>query len=80
MTISDDIFVCFHSFQSYEEDNNRDGKKDILNFEIQIPLKDTESIHSVQLILIFDYKLHVSNYFILYHVCSLCRIKVNMLG
>ena len=29
------------------------------HFTIQISLKDSETIHSVQLILILDYKLHV---------------------
>ena len=58
------FFIIF--FQSYETDNNRDGKNDVLNFEIQVPTKSTENIHSVQLLMFFDYKLHVSfNHFFL---------------
>ena len=46
--------------KSWETDNNLDGKYDSLHFEIKIPLADSEAIHSVQLMLIFDYQLHVS--------------------
>ena len=49
-------FFC----QSWETDNNLDGKYDSLDFNIKIPLADSEAIHSVQLVLIFDYQLHVS--------------------
>ena len=48
---------CF--LQSHEVDNNRDGKNDRLNFEIQVPIKGGENINSVQILLFFDYKLHV---------------------
>jgi len=44
--------------QSYEVDSNRDGKNDWLNIEIQVPLESSEKVHSVQLLLVFDYKLH----------------------
>eukprot|EP00112_Aurelia_sp_Birch-Aquarium-sp1_P020268 Seg5184.1 transcript_id=Seg5184.1/GoldUCD/mRNA.D3Y31 product="Transmembrane protein 231" protein_id=Seg5184.1/GoldUCD/D3Y31 len=54
--MADHVRVPF--IQSYETDNNRDGKNDVLNFEIQVPTKSTENIHSVQLLLLFDYKLH----------------------
>eukprot|EP00795_Rhopilema_esculentum_P001872 gene1872-16371_t len=43
---------------SYEVDDNRDGKNDKLNFEIQVPIKGAENIHSIQILLFFDYKLH----------------------
>ena len=46
--------------KSWETDNNLDGKYDSLHFEIKMPLADSEAIHSVQLMLIFDYQLHVS--------------------
>ena len=46
--------------KSWETDSNLDGKYDSLHFEIKIPLADSEAIHSVQLMLIFDYQLHVS--------------------
>lgn len=46
--------------KSWETDDNLDGKYDSLHFNIKIPLTDSEAIHSVQLILIFDYQLHVS--------------------
>ena len=39
---------------------NLDGKNDSLHFNIEVPLADSEAIHSVQLLLIFDYQLHVS--------------------
>ncbi|XP_001637977.2 transmembrane protein 231 [Nematostella vectensis] len=44
--------------KSWEEDTNLDGKHDALHFEIHLPLKNSESIYSIQLILIFDYRLH----------------------
>ena len=47
-------------FKSWEKDVNLDGKYDSLHFNIEIPLADSEAIHSVQLLLIFDYQLHVS--------------------
>ena len=45
---------------------NLDGKYDSLNFDIQLPLRDSEAIYSVQLLLIFDYQLHVSTVFIFF--------------
>ena len=48
------------SFKSWEKDVNLDGKYDSLHFNIEVPLADSEAIHSVQLLLIFDYQLHVS--------------------
>ena len=41
-------------------DHNEDGKKDLLNMEIQVPLGNTESVNIIQLLLFLDYKLHVS--------------------
>lgn len=43
--------------KSYEEDVNMDGKNDILHFTLELPLSSKEIIYSVQLLLIFDYKL-----------------------
>ncbi|XP_054631407.1 transmembrane protein 231 isoform X2 [Dunckerocampus dactyliophorus] len=40
-----------------EEDQNQDGKLDLLIFELQLPLKDEESVYSVQLLLTFSYQL-----------------------
>ena len=54
------VVVTYLFFQSYEVDSNRDGKNDWLNIEIQVPLESSEKVHSVQLLLVFDYKLHVS--------------------
>ena len=48
------------SFKSWEKDVNLDGKYDSLHFNIEVPLADSEAIHSVQLLLIFDYQLRVS--------------------
>lgn len=45
------------SVSSTEMDSNGDGKYDSLNFTVQVPLASTEDISSVQLLLIFDYKL-----------------------
>lgn len=44
--------------KSWEKDVNLDGKYDSLHFNIEVPLADSEAIHSVQLLLIFDYQLH----------------------
>lgn len=44
--------------QSTESDVNGDGKFDQLNFTIQFPLTSTESITSVQVVLVFDFKLY----------------------
>ncbi|KAK3755424.1 hypothetical protein QZH41_016624 [Actinostola sp. cb2023] len=46
--------------KSWEEDTNHDGKYDTLHFDIRLPLKDTEAIYSLQVIMFFDYKLHVA--------------------
>eukprot|EP00794_Sanderia_malayensis_P019194 gene19194-21116_t len=54
--LGDKVRIPF--IQSYETDVNRDGKNDNLQFELQIPLKETENVNSVQLLLFFDYKLH----------------------
>nr|XP_057932363.1 transmembrane protein 231 [Doryrhamphus excisus] len=40
-----------------EEDHNQDGKLDLLVFQLQLPLKDEESVYSVQLLLTFSYQL-----------------------
>jgi len=44
--------------KSNEVDHNEDGKKDLLNMEIQVPLGNTESVNIIQLLLFLDYKLH----------------------
>ncbi|XP_046842475.1 transmembrane protein 231-like [Xenia sp. Carnegie-2017] len=43
--------------KSFEEDKNRDGKNDVLNFTLEMPLTDKESAYGVQLLLVFEYKL-----------------------
>ncbi|KAL7403189.1 hypothetical protein ABVT39_026010 [Epinephelus coioides] len=40
-----------------EEDQNQDGKLDLLVFQLQLPLKPEEQVYSVQLLLTFSYKL-----------------------
>ncbi|TKS74075.1 Transmembrane protein 231 [Collichthys lucidus] len=40
-----------------EEDQNQDGKLDLLIFELQLPLKPDEQVYSVQLLLTFSYQL-----------------------
>ena len=51
----------FLVFQSREDDVNRDGVLDRLKFQLDMPMTDTEEVLGVTLILIFDYRLHVSN-------------------
>ncbi|XP_026166226.1 transmembrane protein 231 [Mastacembelus armatus] len=41
-----------------EEDQNQDGKLDLLIFQLQLPLKPTEQVYSVQLLLTFSYQLY----------------------
>uniref|UniRef100_A0A3B3I5G8 Transmembrane protein 231 n=2 Tax=Oryzias latipes TaxID=8090 RepID=A0A3B3I5G8_ORYLA len=43
-----------------EEDLNKDGKLDLLTFQLQLPLKNNEQVYSVQLLLTFSYQLFVS--------------------
>uniref|UniRef100_A0A8C9YVP9 Transmembrane protein 231 n=1 Tax=Sander lucioperca TaxID=283035 RepID=A0A8C9YVP9_SANLU len=40
-----------------EEDQNQDGKLDLLIFQLELPLKPEEQVYSVQLLLTFSYKL-----------------------
>lgn len=41
-----------------EEDQNQDGKLDLLIFQLQLPLKPEEQVYSVQLLLTFSYQLY----------------------
>uniref|UniRef100_A0A3B4TG08 Transmembrane protein 231 n=1 Tax=Seriola dumerili TaxID=41447 RepID=A0A3B4TG08_SERDU len=43
-----------------EEDQNQDGKLDLLIFQLQLPLKPEEQVYNVQLLLTFSYQLFVS--------------------
>lgn len=40
-----------------EEDQNQDGKLDLLRFELQLPLRSDEQVYSIQLLLTFSYQL-----------------------
>lgn len=40
-----------------EEDKNQDGKLDLLNFQLELPLKPDEQVYSIQLLLTFSYQL-----------------------
>ena len=53
-----------------------DGKYDSLHFNIEIPLKDSEAIHSVQLLLIFDYQLQVNELLFAFLLSRLLYIKL----
>ncbi|XP_070574056.1 transmembrane protein 231-like [Ptychodera flava] len=44
--------------KSREIDENRDGKADRLQINIETPMLDTESVYSVHLLLIMEFKLH----------------------
>ena len=46
-------------FQSREEDENGDGRPDLLRFNLEMPLLDTENVVGVRLVLFFYYKLLV---------------------
>ena len=50
------------TFQSREEDWNRDGKADGLDFRLEMPLQDSQKVTGVKLLLFFDYQLYVSIY------------------
>lgn len=51
--------MWMNTLQVREEDQNQDGKLDILILNIQLPVKPEEQVHSVQLLLTFSYKLFV---------------------
>lgn len=46
------------TIRSFELDEDYDGRKDYLQFNIDVPLLNHEKIQSVQLLFFFDYKLH----------------------
>lgn len=46
--------------QSREEDTNRDGKKDKLMLDIEIPITDSEDVHRITVLTFFEYKLQVT--------------------
>lgn len=48
-----------HTPQVREEDQNQDGKLDLLILQLQLPLKPEEQVYSVQLLLTFSYQLFV---------------------
>lgn len=45
--------------QVREEDQNEDGKLDLLLFNLQLPLKPEEQVYSIQLLITFSYQLFV---------------------
>lgn len=72
--------------KSWENDDNLDGKYDSLHFNIEIPLRDSEAIHSVQLLLIFDYQLQkyvslqMESIAYIYHSSPLAGAEFSTLG
>uniref|UniRef100_A0A8D2C364 Transmembrane protein 231 n=1 Tax=Sus scrofa TaxID=9823 RepID=A0A8D2C364_PIG len=48
-----------------EEDRNQDGKMDVLHFKLELPLRSTEHVLGVQLILTFSYQLHRMSTFVM---------------
>uniref|UniRef100_A0A8C3VRQ0 Transmembrane protein 231 n=1 Tax=Catagonus wagneri TaxID=51154 RepID=A0A8C3VRQ0_9CETA len=48
-----------------EEDRNQDGKMDVLHFKLELPLRPTEHVLGVQLILTFSYQLHRMSTFVM---------------
>ncbi|PIK39163.1 putative transmembrane protein, partial [Apostichopus japonicus] len=55
-----------------EEDVNRDGKKYKLHFNLEVPVSDSQDVVSVEMILVFDYKL---NRFSTLHMESMAFIQ-----
>lgn len=47
-------------FKFKEEDVNIDGKKESLDLELHLTVNETLDIHSINLLLIFDFKIQVS--------------------
>ena len=45
------------SWQSFETDWNRDGIKDYLDLELEMPLSNDENVYGIKLLLFFDVKL-----------------------
>ena len=52
--------IIHHHLQSREVDENGDGRFDYLDFNLEMPINGNEDVRSVQLLLFFHYKLHVS--------------------
>ncbi|XP_069757375.1 transmembrane protein 231 [Narcine bancroftii] len=48
-----------------EEDKNQDGKMDLLNFRLELPLQSSERVYSVQFLLTFSYQLFRMSTFIM---------------
>lgn len=69
------LFHNFSLLKSWEIDDNLDGKYDSLHFNIEIPLRDSEAIHSVQLLLIFDYQLQVNEVLFAFLLSTLLHIS-----
>ena len=65
------------TIKSTETDWNRDGKLDWVDMTIEMPAEDHQAIYGVQLYLIFDVKLFVSDvtFFLLFFYLEL-RLKV----
>lgn len=51
--------MCMDTTQVREEDQNQDGKLDLLILNLQLPLQPEEQVYSVQLLLTFSYQLFV---------------------
>uniref|UniRef100_A0A8C5QFU8 Transmembrane protein 231 n=1 Tax=Leptobrachium leishanense TaxID=445787 RepID=A0A8C5QFU8_9ANUR len=78
---TDGDFVAWSTFQHFnslvgerlrvpqvsarEEDKNSDGKMDQLSFKLELPLRPSENIYHVQLILTFSYQLYRISTFIM---------------
>ena len=61
------IAIFYFYLQSREEDINRDGSNDVLHLQVDMPLYDLEEVIGVQLLIIFDYRLHVSSTLVTSH-------------
>ena len=48
------------TIKSTETDWNRDGKLDYIDLNIEVPLKEKETIYGINLYLAFDVRLYVS--------------------
>lgn len=66
--------------QSREEDTNRDGKKDKLMLDIEIPITDSEDVHRITVLSFFEYKLQVQNYQCYMYILSVNLIHDGFMG
>jgi len=68
-----------------EEDINIDGKKEFLDLELYLTTNETLDVHSITLLLIFDFKIQVNINVVLPHVVLqfillVCNVNLFSIG